>query len=434
MTERTSLTAANQPGSDIDGEGIERPDMTDRAEPARRHVTWTLIVLSAAAIAGVGMGLRQTMGLFLKPMTMELGIGREDFALAIAIANIVWGMAAPFTGAIADKYGAGRVVIFGALNTAIGLLLMWAAVSRVELLVSGVFLGFGVAGAGINALVGAVGRAAPAEKRTQAIAWIGMGSGIGILIALPYTHLLMDAVGWKTALLVLAGTAMALLPLAIPVAGAPHGGGSIGNPQRLGAALREAFRHPSFWLLNAGFFVCGFHVVFYGVHLPAYVADLGMDPMVAVIALICVGVSNLMGTWMAGQSGRFLEKRRALSLIYLLRAVIFLGFLVIPPTPAMIIISSFLLGLVWLSTVPLTSGLVATFFGPGWMTMLYGIVFFSHQMGSFLGVWLGGKVFDLTKSYDLMWWICIGLGIPAAMVHWPIVEKPVLRTAAVPAE
>jgi predicted MFS family arabinose efflux permease len=409
--------------------------MTIAPAPAQPKlgVSWRLIVLSAAVVAGLGMGIRQTMGLFLKPMTMELSIGREDFALSIAIANIVWGIAAPFTGAVADKYGAGRVVIFGALNTALGLIVMWHAASLPELLLAGVLLGLGVAGAGINALVGAVGRAAPPEKRTQAIAAIGMGSGIGILIALPYTHLLMDWVGWKSALLILAATALLLLPLAIPVAGAPRGASAgSAKPQALREALSEASGHRSFWLLNLGFFVCGFHVVFYGVHLPAYVADQGLAPSVAVIALIAVGVGNLIGTWLAGQSGPYIEKRRALSLIYVMRSVIFLGFLVLPPTPTMIIASSFLLGLVWLSTVPLTSGLVATFFGPAWMTMLYGVVFFSHQVGSFLGVWLGGRVFDMAKSYDLMWWICVALGIFAAAIHWPIAEKPVTRAVDKP--
>lgn len=399
---------------------------------------WRLVALAAAAVAGVGMGVRQTMGLFLKPMTMELSIGREDFALSVAIANIVWGIAAPFTGAFADKYGAGRVVLFGALNTALGLIVMWHAASRAELLLAGVLLGLGVAGAGINALVGAVGRAAPPEKRTQAIASIGMGSGIGILIALPYTHVLMDWAGWKAALLVLAATCLLLLPLATVVAKAPRGGSAgSGKPQQLGAALAEAFRHRSFWLLNLGFFVCGFHVVFYGVHLPAYVADKGLDPWVAVMALVMVGIGNLIGTWLAGQSGRYLEKRRALSLIYALRSLIFIGFLFLPITPAMVIVASFLLGLVWLSTVPLTSGLVATFYGPVWMTMLYGVVFFSHQVGSFLGVWLGGRIFDLTKSYDVMWWICVALGLFAAAIHWPIEEKPVDRVVSsspVPAE
>jgi predicted MFS family arabinose efflux permease len=409
-----------------------------------------MIVLAAATVAAVGMGIRQTMGLFLKPMTMDLNIGREDFALAVAIANIVWGIAAPFTGAIADKYGAGRVVVFGATCTALGLLAMWAAADRAQLLLSGVLMGLGVAGAGINALVGAVGRAAPPEKRTQAIAAIGMGSGIGILLALPYTHvlmnglgwqmpdipLLMDGLGWKGTLLVLSATTVLMLPLAIPLSGRPVHAATKDKPQLLAAALSEAAHHRSFWLLNAGFFVCGFHVVFYGVHLPAYVADKGLDPKVAVISLILVGLGNLAGTYMAGQSGRYLEKRRALTLIYLLRSIIFVGFLLLPVTPAMIMISSLLLGFVWLSTVPLTSGLVATFYGPAWMTMLYGVVFFSHQVGSFLGVWLGGLVYDATKSYDLMWWISIGLGIFASLIHWPIQERAVTRaaSAAVPAE
>jgi predicted MFS family arabinose efflux permease len=345
--------------------------------------------------------------------------------LAIAIANLVWGMAAPFTGYVADKFGSGRVVLFGAAMTALGLLLMWGARSEQQLLLSGLFLGLGVAGAGINALVGAVGRAAPPEKRTQAIAALGMGSGIGILIALPYAHVLMDWTGWRTTLLVLAGTTALMLPLAFVMSGRPSVAVGTAKPQALREALTQAARHPSFWLLNAGFFVCGFHVVFYGVHLPAYVADKGLEPQVAVYCLIAVGIGNLIGTYLAGQSGRYMEKRRALSLIYSVRALIFVGFLALPITPVTIIALSGALGLVWLSTVPLTSGLVATFFGPKWMTMLYGIVFLSHQIGSFLGVWLGGRVYDATKSYDLMWWISIALGIFAAMIHWPIQERAV---------
>jgi predicted MFS family arabinose efflux permease len=388
-----------------------------------QNVSWPLIVLAAATVAGLGMGIRQTMGLFLKPMTLELGIGREQFALAIAIANLVWGMAAPFTGYVADKFGSGRVVLFGAVMTALGLVVMWGASSQAQLLLSGVFLGLGVAGAGINALVGAVGRAAPPEKRTQAIAALGMGSGIGILIALPYAHVLMDWTGWRTTLLVLAGTTALMLPLAFVMSGSPAVTGGTAKPLSLREALTQAGGHSSFWLLNAGFFVCGFHVVFYGVHLPAYVADKGLEPWVAVTGLIAVGVGNLIGTYLAGQSGRLMEKRRALSLIYCIRALIFVGFLVLPITPLTIIALSGALGLVWLSTVPLTSGLVATFFGPKWMTMLYGIVFLSHQIGSFLGVWMGGLVYDATKSYDVMWWISIALGLFAALIHWPIQER-----------
>jgi predicted MFS family arabinose efflux permease len=393
-----------------------------------RRPLW-LIVLACATIAAIGMGLRQVMGLYLKPVTEVLGVGREAFGLAIAIANIVWGLAAPFVGAVSDKYGTGRVVIFGAFCTSGGLVVMYAATSDLHLFISGILMGFGVAGAGVNAMVGAVGRAAQPEQRTAAIAALGMGSGIGIFIALPYTHLLIEQLGWKTSLLVLAATAIVMLPLALPVSGKPTVQ-ALEIPQTLPEALREAFRHPSFWLLNAGFFVCGFHVVFYGVHLPAYVADKGFGNDVAVIALTVVGIGNLVGTYLSGQSAKFVEKRIGLSLIYLGRALIFLGFLFLPITGTTIIVLSAALGLLWLSTVPLTTGLVATFFGPAWMTMLYGIVFFSHQVGSFLGVWLGGRVFDVTRSYDAMWWISVALGLFAALVHWPIKERPVARLAA----
>ena len=379
------------------------------------------------------MGLRQVMGLYLRPVTAELGIGREAFGLAIAIANIVWGIAAPFAGAISDKYGTGRIVVFGALTTATGLYLTQAASSELHLFVAGIFLGLGVAGAGINALVGAVARAAPPDQRSAAIAALGIGSGIGILVALPYTHVLIEALGWKQSLVALAASAALILPLAWPLRGRPEMTTGLTRRQSLGAALAEAFRYPSFWLLNAGFFVCGFHVVFYGTHLPAYVADQGLGPEVAVIALTVVGIGNLIGTYLAGQWGRRFPKRIGLSLIYLGRAVVFLGFLYLPITATTVILLSAALGVLWLSTVPLTSTLVSTFFGPSWMTMLYGIVFFSHQVGSFLGVWLGGVLFDMLGSYDTMWWISVGLGVFAALIHWPIVEQPVPRLAAEPA-
>ena len=395
---------------------------------------WWLVVLAAASIAGIGMGLRQVMGLYMKPVTMELGIGREQFSLAIAIANISWGLAAPVFGAISDRYGAARVAVLGALSTAMGLYLTYLAKSDAQLYLAGAFLGLGVAGAGVGAMVGAVARAVPAELRTQAIAALGMGSGIGILLALPYTHILIEQLGWQKSLLALTATAFLMLPLALVVAGKPEGAQSAAYSQTLGEALHEAVRQPSFWLLNAGFFVCGFHVVFYGTHLPAYVADKGLDGRVAVTALTAVGLGNLIGTYLAGQSARFMPKRYGLSLIYLGRAFVFLGFLFLPVTPTMIIGLSAALGLLWLSTVPLTSGLVGTFFGPQWMTMLYGVVFLSHQAGSFLGVWAGGRVFDVTKSYDAMWWISVALGIFAALIHLPIKERAVERRGLVAAE
>ena len=389
-----------------------------------------MVVLAAASIAAIGMGLRQVMGLYMVPVTETLGLGRESFALAIAIANLVWGLSAPFTGAISDKYGTGIVVVFGAVTTSIGLLLMYFAQTDVDLFLSGIFMGFGVAGAGVNAVVGAVGRAASPDDRSAAIASVGMGAGVGILVALPYSHLLIEQLGWQTSLLVLAATASVILLLAWPVSGKPEAEPELVSPQSLKEALSEAFRLPSFWLLNAGFFVCGFHVVFYGTHLPAFVADQGLSPEVGVWGLMIVGLGNLIGTYLAGQWGRHYSKRYGLSLIYLGRSFVFLGFLFLPITPFTVIALSGVLGLLWLSTIPLTSSLVAVFFGAKWMTMLYGIVFFSHQVGSFLGVWLGGAIYDRLQSYDAMWWISVVLGLVAAAVNWPIEERPVARLRA----
>lgn len=405
--------------------------MSDRAQSERN---WRTVVLAAASIAAVGMGLRQVMGLYMKPITMDLGLGRQSFSLAIAIANLVWGMAAPFVGAISDRYGTGRVAVMGAVATAMGLFATYSATSELQLIVAGVFLGFGVAGAGVNAMVGAAARAAPPELRTEAIAALGIGSGIGILVALPYAHVLMDGLGWKASLLALLATSLAILPLANFVSGAPRTTATELRAQTLGEALGEAARLPSYWLLNAGFFVCGFHLAFYGTHLPAYVSDKGLDASIAVWALTAVGLGNLAGTYLSGQSARYFPKRYGLSVIYFARAFVFLGFLVLPITPLTVIIMSGLLGLLWLSTIPLTSGLVATFFGPQWMTMLYGIVFLSHQIGSFLGAWTAGLVFDATKSYDLMWWVSVILGVFAALVHLPIREQAAPRPLLQPAE
>jgi MFS family permease len=399
--------------------------------PATRPL-W-MVILAAGLIVGIAMGLRQVMGLYLPPMTKDLGIGREPFSMAMAVANLVWGFGAIFAGMIADRYGAGRVVVAGTVATMAGMYLMYAAQSGYDLLVSGVLLGIGVSGAGLNSLVGAVGRAAPPEKRTSAIASLGMAAGIGGFVAFPYTHLLMDLYGWKTSLLLLLATTVVMLPLARTVAGKPTAGAGMVDTQGLGSAFKEALTHPSYLLLVTGFFVCGFHVAFYGVHLPGFVADKGLEPGVAVIALTMVGLANLVGTFIAGQSGRFIEKRRGLSLIYFGRCFIFLGLLFLPITPETVIGLSILLGLFWLSTVPLTSSLVAVFFGTRWMSMLFGVVFLSHQLGSFSGLWLAGYLYDATKSYDMMWWISIALGLFAAAVHWPIQERPVARLAAQPA-
>ena len=386
-----------------------------------------LVILAAGTIVAMAMGLRQVMGLYLKPVTLDLGIGREPFSNAMAVANLVWGIGAIFAGGIADKFGAGRVIVVCALATVGGLLTMMAATSPWWLYVSGILTGVGVAGTGVTALVGAVGRSVPAEKRLAAIASMGMAGGIGQLVAFPLAHVLIEYTGWKMSLGILAAIAVTMLPLALPIAGRPPAMPDNVRSQSLGEAVREAAAHPSYWLLTLGFFVCGFHVAFYGVHLPAYVSDKGLPSWVGVYALMAVGIANIFGTYVAGQSGRWVEKRVGLSYIYFMRCLPFLALLFLPITSTSVIAISALLGVFWLSTVPLTSGLVGMFFGTQWMSMLFGFVFLSHQLGSFTGLWLAGYVYDSTRSYDLMWWISIALGLAAGLIHLPIRELPAAR-------
>ncbi|HEX5999307.1 MAG TPA: MFS transporter [Hyphomicrobiaceae bacterium] len=400
--------------------------------PLSSRPLW-VVVLSAGLIVGVAMGIRQVMGLYLPPMTQALHIGVAPFSTAMAVANLIWGLGAVLAGMVADRYGAGRVVVTGTMATVVGLWIMYAASSSLHLMVSGVLLGIGVSGTAITALVGAAGRAAPPEKRTSAIASLGMAGGIGGFVAFPYTKLLMDLLGWQASLLVLSATIAAVLPFAWALAGKPATSGPVDN-QTLGGAVREAFTHPSYLLLNIGFFVCGFHVAFYAVHLPRFVADAGLPPNVGVWALAAVGLANLVGTYISGISPRYIEKRLGLSIIYFGRCFVFLGLLFLPITGPVVIVLSTVLGLLWLSTVPLTSSLVATFFGTRWMSMLFGVVFFSHQIGSFSGLWLAGVLYDTTKSYDMMWWISIAVGLMAAAVHLPIKDRPVARLGPVPAE
>ena len=389
---------------------------------------WLLIVV-VGIIVGVSMGRTQSMGLYLPPVTKALDVGRESFGLAMALAQLTLGLGAPFFGGLIDKFGAARIVVICVLAAIAGIYCMYAATSATALLISGVLMSIGASGTSVTSLVGTIGRLAPPEKRLSAIASIGMAAGIGGFVSLPAIHLLIEFVGWQQSLLWLMVITALLIPLAWPIGGKPVRKEGPVRDQTSMEALREAFRHPSFWLLTAGFFVCGFHVAFIMVHLPAFAVDQWLPSWVGPTALSVVGIANIIGTFIAGQSGRFIEKRRGLSLIYFGRAVLFLGFLYLPLTPTSVIVICGLLGLLWLSTIPLTSGLVATFFGTTWMSMLFGIVFLSHQVGSFLGVWLAGRLFDMTKSYDAMWWISIALGLLAALINWPIKEKPVARLA-----
>ncbi len=397
------------------------------AAQSRAALPFAFVLASVWVIVGLSMGRAQSMGLFLTPMTTALGVGRETFGLSMALSQLMMGLAAPLAGGLIDKHGAGRMVIASVLLTIIGLGLFYIASESWHLMLGGILMGAGVSGTGVTSLVGTIGRLAPPEKRLPAMASLGMASGVGGFMALPLIHVLIEQFGWQGALLWLIALTALLIPVAVPISGKPQPVEGAQRQQSAKEALSEAFAHPSFWLLVGGFFVCGFHVSFIMVHLPAFARDQGLPTWVGPYALSAVGIANIIGTYLAGQSGKYIEKRRGLSLIYFGRAIIFAGFLVLPLTAWTVIGLCAALGLLWLATIPLTSGLVATFFGTQWMSMLFGIVFLSHQVGAFFGVWLAGRLFDTTGSYTTMWWLSIGLGVLAGLLNWPIQERGVAR-------
>lgn len=393
-----------------------------------RRSTWTVIICGALILT-FATGLRQGFGLFLRPMTLDLGIGREAFAIGIAINNLLWGAAGPFAGAIADKYGPGRVAVLGGLAYAAGLVVLGLATDGTFIILGNVLIGLALSGTGFSVILAAVTRATPPEKRSMALGIVTAGGSFGQFSLIPYSYQLLENFGWSFALMMMGATALLMLPLARGVAGW-QADASAQGAQSLGQALHEASRHSGFWLLTGGFFVCGFQLVFVGTHLPAFLSDQAMPAWVASWALALIGLFNIVGSYTAGILGIKLRKKYVLAGIYLARSAAFLLFMILPLSPASVLILASLLGLLWLSTVPLTSGLVAQIFGPTYMSTLYAIVFFSHQVGSFLGAWLGGKAFDMLGSYDVMWWLCIAAGVFAALMHWPIADRPMPRLAA----
>jgi len=398
----------------------------------RTSTRTALVVLVCGIIVLIlSFGIRTSFGIFMNPVSQSLGLGRETFALAMAVQNLLWGLAQPFAGAVADRYGPGRVVAICAAMYAAGLFLMAQATTPEGLILStGVLIGLALSGTGFPVILAVIARSVSEQRRSLFLGIGSAGGSSGQLLMVPAAHLLISGYGWAAALLVLAVITMASVPLAAAFAG--RGGGSAAGllgDQSIKEAVHEAGRHAGYWYLTAGFFVCGFHVAFIATHLPAFITDNGGSAAIGAAALAVIGLGNIFGSLACGFLGGRYSKKYVLSGLYLARALAFTVFILVPLSDASILVFSAIIGMLWLGTVPLTSGLVAHMFGVRYMAMLFGFVFFSHQLGSFLGAWLGGYVYDRAGSYDLVWWISVGLGLMAALLHWPIEERPVARLA-----
>jgi predicted MFS family arabinose efflux permease len=396
-----------------------------RVAPVRSG--WVLLLVSAMILT-LCMGLRQGLGLFLKPVTGDLGISVSAFSLALALQSMVWGAAQPFIGMLADRYGTRPVLIATALVYAGGLLTMSMANSAAVFdLGGGLLIGIGIAGTGFGVLVGVVARAAPAHRRSQAVGTVAALGSLGTFFLPPLGQALMNAYGWRTTLAVYAGIAvcMALLALAIVrPAAADNTAPTAEDTQSLGEVLRTAMRHPGYLAMTAAFFACGFQLVFITTHLPSYLAFCGLPPSVGASALAVIGLCNTIGTYIVGQLGARYSQKRLLALVYLIRTASIGVFLAVPITPGSTLVFAAAMGLLWLSVAPLVSGLIGRMFGLKHFSTLYGIVFFSHQLGSFSGAMLGGVVFDLTGSYGFAWSALIVIGLIATSLQWPMDDRP----------
>lgn len=407
--------------------------MTPRAAAVSPTLSMKQVLLCGAAIVTLSMGIRHGFGLWLQPVTAERGWSRETFAFAIAVQNLAWGLAGPLAGALADRWGAFRVLIAGGVLYASGLVTMALATSGLAFMGSaGVLLGFAQSGTTYAVVYGVIGRNVAPERRSWAMGVAAAAGSFGQFLMVPIENALIVGTGWQNALFVLAAAALAIVPLAWGLR-EPRAVPWSGPQQSVRQALGEAFAYPSFRWLTAGYFVCGFQVVFIGVHMPSYLRDHGLAPHVASTALALIGLFNILGTYAAGALGERLPKKYILSTIYALRAVAIVAFLAAPLTPAGVYLFSAAMGVLWLSTVPPTNALVAQIFGVRHLSMLGGFVFLSHQVGSFLGVWLGGRLYDSTGSYDVVWWIAVALGVAAALAHLPVREAPIARPAVQPA-
>ena len=400
--------------------------------------TPTVVVVCGCLIAMIGFGPRSALGLFLTPMSAAHGWERDIFALSVAMQTLLYGAAQPFSGAIADRFGTVRVIIAGALLYAAGIYMMANATTPGMLyLSSGVLIGFGLSGCSFYLIISSFGKLLPESWRSLAFG-AGTASGsFGQFLFSPLGVYLIDAFGWQAAIEIFAGLLLMIVPLAIalatPPADAPTAaGGAPGAApgQTYKQALAEAFGHRSYILLVLGFFTCGFQLGFVTLHLPAYLMDRGLSAQVGGWTLGIIGLFNIVGAMLSGWLGGFLPKRYILSFIYFARALAVIFLITLPASPLVTLIYGAVTGLLWLSSVPPTSGLVVVMFGTRWLAMLFGVAFFSHQVGGFLGIWLGGLLFERTGSYDAVWWLGVLFGVISAVINLPIVEKPVPRLAA----
>jgi MFS family permease len=398
---------------------------------ADRVPTLKSVLLASGVVLTLAMGVRHGFGFWMQPISQANGWTRETYSLALALQNLMWGVFGPFAGMAADRFGTMRIVLAGALSYMAGLVWM-AVVTQPTLFIvgSGVFIGLGLACTGFGAVSGIIGRVAPVERRSWAFGVSGAASSFGQFLLMPVEQFLISSLGWQQAFYLLAGAVIvAMVPMSFYLREpeVSHGGG---HHQSIGEALGEALRNRSFLFLVAGYFVCGFQVVFIAVHLPAYLKDKGLaDPKVGVLALALIGLFNIFGSFYAGKWGGMMPKRYLLSGIYFIRALVIGLFLLAPLSAVSVYLFAAAMGFIWLSTVPLTNGIIAGIFGVKHMSMLAGVVFFSHQIGSFLGVWLGGYLFALQGNYNVVWGIAIALGVMAGVANLPVDERAIARGA-----
>ena len=399
----------------------------------QKNLSMTQVLVCGAAIVTLSMGIRHGFGLWLQPITQDQGWTRQTFALAIAIQNLSWGIFGIFAGMVADRFGAFRVLIGGAILYALGLAGMALASSAlVFALTAGILIGAAQAGTTYAVIYGILGRQIAPERRSWAMGVAAAAGSFGQFLMVPVEGWLILNFGWQQALLVLSLMVLMIIPLAFGLREPGFGSGATParREQSIGQALGEAFKYPSFQMLMAGYFVCGFQVVFIGVHMPSSLKDHGLSPQVASYALALIGLFNVFGTYIAGSLGQRMQKKNILVFIYLARAVVISIFLLVPLSPMSVYVFAATMGVLWLSTVPPTNAALAQIFGIQHLSMLSGFVFFSHQIGSFMGVWLGGYVYDQTGSYDLVWYIAIGLGVFAGLINMPVKEAPIRRLPA----